>query len=109
MEINPIRIGSHKKVEPKDVMILEGLSNYTKVHFSSGKTIIVATNLKKLEDRFCLSDSSFFRTHKSFIINLNYMRDFDYNEAIEMDNDQIVIVSRRRRSKLVKVLQQFQH
>ncbi len=104
MENLKIRIGSHKKVEPNEVLMLEAVSNYTKVHFATGKILLVATNLKKLENRFCMSDLTFIRTHKSFIINLDYIREFDYSDVVEMDNDRFVTVSRRKKHKLIEAI-----
>ena len=44
-----IAIGGRKKVNPREVILLEGDINYTKVYLSTGKTLFVATTLKQVQ------------------------------------------------------------
>ena len=94
-EENYIAIGGRKKVNPYEVILLEGDVNYTKVHLSSGKILFVATTLKKLLNRF--NEDSFFRTHKSYIVNLQHVENYEFGEEINLLNDLKVSVSRRKR------------
>jgi two-component system response regulator LytT len=53
-----------------DILYMEGLKDYVKVHLKSDpKPILSLTSLKALEEK--LPASSFMRVHRSFIVNLD--------------------------------------
>jgi DNA-binding LytR/AlgR family response regulator len=102
----PIHIGSWRNHQPSEIMLLLGNANYTEVFFANGHKLTVATTLKKLESRFA-NCQEFFRTHKSFLINLNYIKNLEYlnsDQYIEMQNDYRVSVSRRKKLAFQKIL-----
>lgn len=93
-----ILIGARRTVNPKDVILLTADENYTQIYFSNGVKVTVATTLKILEKRF--SNSDFFRTHKSYLINLNYIKSSDLitdKGFIQMANGYRVMISRRKK------------
>lgn len=94
-----IYIGSWKAAEPKDIILLHADINYTNVHFADGRKLTIATTMKKLEKRFELYQM-FFRTHKSFMVNLQYIKridSFNTEDFVEMKNDYRVAIARRRK------------
>jgi two-component system, LytTR family, response regulator len=94
-----IHIGSGKRLTPGDIVLLLASVNYTEIHFANGHKIMVATTLKTLEKRFSIS-GDFFRTHKSSLINLNYIKAYDNlvtDDYVEMKNDFKIAISRRRK------------
>ncbi len=96
---NYVLIGGRKTINPKDVILLEADENYTQIHFVNGAKITVATTLKRLEERFsgCIE---FFRTHKSYLINLNYIKQISNlggEVHVKMRNDYKVTISRRKK------------
>lgn len=99
-----ISIGGHKKVFPNEIVYFKGDANYSQIYLTNGKQILVSTTLKTLESRFL--NLGFFRTHKSSIINLsfvkNYVSYFDGGQ-IELSNNQTIIVSRRK-NRILKTL-----
>ena len=97
MKTKTIHVGGRKKINPDEIMMLEGNMNYTDLYLLNGKKITVATTLKALEERFIICQN-FFRPHKSFIVNLNYLSDYqiDSNE-FTMQNHRTVLISRRRK------------
>lgn len=99
---NLVRVGGHKKFNPSIIVLMEADINYTKVHLNSGKVIYVATNLKKLEERLA-TNVSFFRSHRSYIINLNHVSTCG-DVTVELANNKTVLVSRRRKEELVQKL-----
>jgi DNA-binding LytR/AlgR family response regulator len=91
-----IPIGSWKLVEPKEVVMMIANVNYTTIHFEDGETVFVATSLGELESRFL--SFNFFRLHKSYMINLNFVKDFKADiMEVSLKNDFQFIVSRRKR------------
>jgi two-component system LytT family response regulator len=63
-------LGNKRVVELELLLAVEAQGAYSLLHLKDGRTITVSKNLKHFEE--LLQDSStFFRTHKSWIINLN--------------------------------------
>ncbi len=60
----------HVKVFHDDILYIEGLKDYVKVHIKNQtKTLLSLMSLKNLEER--LPPDKFMRIHRSFIVNLN--------------------------------------
>lgn len=93
-----IHIGGRQEVCPEEVVLFVALENYTQVIFENGNKTVVATTLKELERRFS-KHPLFFRTHKSFLINLNFVANHENlaENFIQMSNNKKVIVSRRKK------------
>lgn len=90
-------------VNAHEVTLLEADINYTTVHFEKGKSLVIATTLKKIEP--LLKDHDFIRIHKKFVINLNYANQSLLNKNSLMIHNNIEIkVSRRKRAELKKKL-----
>ncbi len=67
------------KIQYKDVLYIEALENFVKIHLNDKpEPIIGLVNLKLIESS--LSPEVFLRTHKSFIINVNHIT------AMDLDN-----------------------
>ena len=99
---NMVSVGSWKVVEPKQIILLIAEVNYTTIHFADGEKMMVATPMKALENR--LKNYNFFRTHKSFLINLNFIESFEKNQCLKMTNQSLVNVARRKRTKLLAMI-----
>ena len=57
-----------QKIISKDILYAESMQNYLKLHFKD-KTIIIHQTMASLEE--ILPKTSFFRIHRSFLINLS--------------------------------------
>lgn len=91
-----------------DIINLEANSNYTILHFTNHPKLTASKTLKDFEE--LLTDKIFFRPHHSHIINLNYIKRYIRGDGgqIEMQNGQIVIVSRRKKEEFLKLIGQSQ-
>jgi DNA-binding LytR/AlgR family response regulator len=94
-----VHVGSRKHVYPQKIVMIQAEINYSLIYFSDGNKIIVATCLKTLEDRFATVDS-FARVHKSYLINLDYLKSY-CDGRFQLENDLSCIVSRRKFKKLI--------
>lgn len=97
--IQHISMGGRQNANPQEIILLQADINYTNVLFSNGRKLVVATTLKELEKRFA-NCTEFFRTHKSYLVNINYIKKYDSegNEPfVQMKNDFRVVVSRRKK------------
>lgn len=83
-----------------EVMHLEGYEGYTKIHLMDGKTLISSYNLGKFEK---LLSTSFFKCHKSHIINIEKVRHFENEGYIILDNDYRVPISRSNKKAFLSL------
>lgn len=79
-----------------DIIRLEADGCYTKVVIKDGKNKIVSRTLKDFEDT--LPKEKFFRTHKSHLINLKYIKDYSNisGNFVTMTDGSKVEISRRK-------------
>ncbi len=81
-------------------------SNYTKIIVKNvSSPIVIARTLKSVEEDMINSDS-FFRVHKSHLINLAHIKDTEIqNNLVKMINDDEVPVARTKRNLLFERLE----
>lgn len=75
--------GVMSKVQNKDILYCEALGDYVKVHLKD-KVHTINSTMKNLEDKLKMN-SQFIRVHRSFIINLDFLKNFDSETAIVAD------------------------
>jgi DNA-binding LytR/AlgR family response regulator len=99
---NALLILNHKtstKVFINSVILIKGDINYTKFYMDGGKERVVAHSIKFFENH--LETHGFLRVHRAFMINPNYVKNYDSEqEILTMSNGQIANISRRRKSVL---------
>ena len=100
-----ILINASIQVVPNDVVLLTADANYTEIHFVDGRKTLYPLTLKSLENQFI--DAGFFRTHKSYLVNLQFFKEVHWNRAnpfMVLSNDYRVSIARRKRTKLRRTL-----
>jgi two-component system LytT family response regulator len=86
-----------------DIIYCEGDVNYTKVHLYDGRSILVSRTLKEIEE--LLDCQYFYRIHKSFVVNLNFVKSYSRSEnGIHLDNNELLPVSTRKNDEFLSVL-----
>jgi len=88
-------------VELKNLIRCEASGNYTMFYLGSGKKIIVGKTLKDYEE--LLAEHNFFRTHKSHLINLDYMNKYVKGVGgyvIMTDGTEVEVAKRRKEAFL---------
>ncbi|HJW30958.1 MAG TPA: LytTR family DNA-binding domain-containing protein, partial [Saprospiraceae bacterium] len=82
----------------------EAQSNYSRLIFADGHTLVVAKVLKKFEEQ--LDPGSFIRAHKTHLVNLQFVRAYEGKEhkALVLENGESIAVSRSKRSSVQKHL-----
>lgn len=66
---------SIKFIEPESICFLKAEGSYTEINFTDGNKLIVSRTLKNFEDIFN-GNSPFLRCHKSFIVNVNCIKEY---------------------------------
>ncbi|MCR9065764.1 MAG: LytTR family transcriptional regulator [Cytophagales bacterium] len=105
---NTIKLVGKKHVHPSDVVLLKADANYTEVTLKDGEQIIVSKTLKEMEKAFT-NFSYFFRTHKSFMVNLNHVVSVQINgigNKVRLNNDFDAQISRRKKEAFMNVMRQ---
>ncbi len=91
-------------VKIKDIMYLEGDNCYTHVIMNDGKKYLVSKTLATFYE-ILEGEGHFFRAHKSFIINLSYIKQYirgDGGEILMTDNKSISL-SRNNKEEFLKL------
>lgn len=70
-----------KRINFNDILYIEGLKDYVKVHVqNSPKPVLSLTSLKLLESK--LPESKFMRIHRSFIVNLGKIETIERSRIV---------------------------
>lgn len=94
-------------VEIQDIEYCRSDGAYTIVHKNDGVKIIISKNLREFDDM--LSDSGFYRVHKSYLINLSHITRFEKQEGgyIILSNGEKVPVAFRKREELMELFERL--
>ena len=89
-------------VSISDIVHIEADSNYSKFYLSNGDNITVSKVLKEYEE--ILPENQFIRIHKSSIVNLDYLKEYNSKNGMEviLKNGDKIAVSRRRASDFME-------
>jgi two-component system, LytTR family, response regulator len=99
-----VLIGGRIKVNPVYVVAMKAYTNYSRVYMCYGKEYLVATPLGCIAAR--IHSEMFVRTHRSYVINMQYLKNYDQegHKTALMKNDLTVIISRRKRQNFIDKL-----
>ncbi len=88
-------------VMPEQIVRVEALSNYCRIHFTQGYPMTVAKLLQWFEAE--LPDTMFARVHRSHLVNRIHIEHISTgrNGVVQLRNGERVTVSRRRKGLLM--------
>jgi len=87
-------------IPQEEVLHLEGYEGYTRIHLIDKTTILSSYNLGKFEK---LLSATFFKCHKSHIINLEKVRHFENEGYLILEDNQRVPISRANRKAFLEL------
>jgi two-component system LytT family response regulator len=103
-KVNKIAISTHNGIsfiELSDILFAEANNNYTKLVLTNGNSFTISKLLKEIQS--VLEESHFFRVHRQFIINLNYVKHFNRNDFVVTMNNKIEIpVARNQKDEFIE-------
>lgn len=73
--------GCTRFIKIKDIILLEAEGSYCKIYLNSNEKIVSSKNLKYFEERL-LNFPVFFRSHKSNIINLKFVKELNKSDGV---------------------------
>jgi two-component system, LytTR family, response regulator len=87
-------------VKKEDIIYLQAEGSYTKVFTTTHHPLTITKKLIDFE--YLEGDGSFFRTHRSFIVNLNHILKVDKKEfLVIMSNDAAVYLAQDKKNVLI--------
>ena len=91
----------------EEIISLEADGNYTLIHVSDGKPILICKTLRDTEE--LLHRRSFVRVHRSFTINMAHIARYVRGKGgyIVMDYGSVVNVSTGRKQAFLDAIQEF--
>ena len=87
-------------IDPSEILYVQGENNYSVLQLNGSKKLVVSKTLSHTEE--VLKDHSFLRIHKSYLINLKYLRRYVKADGgyVELDGGKQLPVSRLKRTVL---------
>ncbi|TDY10023.1 LytR/AlgR family response regulator transcription factor [Meridianimaribacter flavus] len=84
-----------------DILYCKADDNYTEIYLNTDKKKLVSKTLKYFED--ALSDSSFARVHKSYLVNVNEVTKYVKGKggSVILSNGKQIMVSASKKSELL--------
>ena len=94
-------------IDIQDIIYCEASSNYTNIHFTNRPFICASRPIHEYEE--LLEDSSFARIHKSYVINLEHVKEYVRGEggSILLSNGKELEVSRRKKEDFFKKMKSY--
>ena len=91
-------------VKISEIMYLEAEDCYTHVTIKDGKKHLVSKTLGNFDELFA-DEKTFFRAHKSFLINLSYLKQYIRGEGGEiiMNDNKSISLSRNKKEEFLKL------
>jgi len=85
------------------IIRVQSLSNYSKLFFQNGKTLVVAKVLRWFEER--LTPHHFVRIHRTHLVNCGYLSGYHCANTVEIEllNGERFTVSRRKKRAFLQV------
>lgn len=104
-----IHLTGKESIHPDSVLYMRADINYTEVLLENGQKIVISKTLKEMERR--VKSFPFFRTHKSYLVNMNRIESFNLNNGscIRLSNTHSIEISRRRKDAFLQAYRSFKN
>lgn len=93
-----------------DIVRIEADGSYSTIFLANREKIMVSKNISAIEE--LLSDDLFIRVHKSYIINMRYLKRFiknDGNSYVILTDNSTIDVSVRKKKDLIEKLSKLKY
>jgi two-component system LytT family response regulator len=98
----PSHNGGLEFIAFNEILYCEASGSYTFVYTSAGQKLVSSKNIKEYED--ILPGQVFFRSHHSYLINLNRVKKYHKGRGgeVEMENGVLLELATRRKDEFMK-------
>lgn len=88
--------GGSARIRLREICYLESISHDTRICcISGGEEIRSRTGIRQMEEALCVPGGSFFKIHRSYLVNLSYVGRITRKEVV-MDTGQALPIARGR-------------
>ncbi len=87
-----------------DILYLEGYEGYTKIHTAGSESLLSSYSLGKFESQLI---SQFIRCHKSYIVNLSCIKEFENEGFLILTNKMRIPTTRLDKKTLLSLVTQL--
>lgn len=100
------QLGSISFIEVDDIVSLQADSNYTIIHMRDMQKLVISKTLKDFEE--LLNEHQFVRIHKSYIVNLRYIKEYSTIDGgvVKMADGNQWSISRRQLDLFLEKMKQ---
>jgi two-component system LytT family response regulator len=86
-----------------DIIYCKSDGNYTEIHLVNNQKEMVSKKLKEIE---VMTNNSFFRVHNSYVVNINFIREFVKSDGqyLILKNGTSIPISRTKKNDLLQLL-----
>lgn len=85
--------GDFNRIDVDDIKYIGRCNGKTMLHLTDGENLEIKESFEKAEKK--LPNPFFFVVHKSFLINIHYITEYNYSEVF-LDDERIPIATRKR-------------
>jgi len=93
------------RLEIDDIVYVEGMSEYLKIHVKNEKPIVVLLSMKRMEEQ--LQRYAFMRVHRSYIINLKEISEVSKGVVVLNDGTELPIGNNCRDAFMNYIYEKF--
>lgn len=89
-----------------DIVRVEAVSSYSRIHLSNGRNIMVTKVLRWFEEQLRHpAASKFVRTHRTHLVNPDYITALTEKEVMLTNNECISVAKRRKKAVKLTLIQ----
>lgn len=89
----------YRIVSPNDILYIEGDGSYSRIVLKNDESFQSTKIIKEFEE--ILPESTFYRVHKSYIINIEGVVHIDKNNQLVLKNGDTIEMSRRKKQEFI--------
>ena len=99
--------GGLRIIDTNSILRVEAISNYSKLIFTDGRSLVVAKLLSWFEEK--LPGHQFNRLHRGHLVNLRYIKSYNSfsNNEVVLSNNEKLSVSKRKRTEFKKAIYHY--
>ncbi|NEW79859.1 MAG: response regulator transcription factor [Gelidibacter sp.] len=98
----PMKNGDFTIVDIDDILYCEADGSYTNFYTTDNKVYTTSNNLKKVES--ILMQATFFRIHRSTLLNLKHIVQYNNTGELVLSNKKKLLVSSRNKTNFLRIL-----
>ena len=104
-QITVMEKGFRQLIDVDQIIAFEAQESYSKMYTHGGETFMISKNLKHFEG-LLEGDARFFRTHKSWIVNIDYMINYSKSKLeINLESGLLAKLSKYKKTEFEALLQ----